>query len=73
MDKEKIIEVISDVKNKSNKDLFLAINELNDEFEKTKTLIIDLTRHLDSVESLFNEINDEIEKRIKKWVMWALE
>jgi hypothetical protein len=22
---------------------------------------------------LFNEINDEIEKRIKKWVMWALE
>ena len=73
MDKEKIIEVISDVKNKSNKDLFLAINELNDEFEKTKTLIIDLTRHLDSVEILFNEINDEIEKRIKKWVMWALE
>ena len=38
MDKEKIIEVISDVKNKSNKDLFLAINELNDEFEKTKKL-----------------------------------
>ena len=58
MDKEKIIEVISDVKNKSNKDLFLTINELNDEFEKTKTLIIDLTRHLDSVESMFNEIND---------------
>lgn len=66
MDKEKIIEVIGDVKNKSNKDLFLTINELNDEFEKTKTLIIDLTRHLDSVESMFNEINDEIEKRIKK-------
>ncbi len=73
MDKEKIIDVVNDVKNKSNKDLFLAINELNDEFEKTKTLIIDLTRHLDSVEALFNEINDEIEKRIKKWVMWALE
>jgi hypothetical protein len=66
MDKEKIIDVVNDVKNKSNKDLFLAINELNDEFEKTKTLIIDLTRHLDSVEVLFNEINDEIEKRIKK-------
>jgi hypothetical protein len=66
MDKEKIIDVVNDVKNKSNKDLFLAINELNDEFEKTKALIIDLTRHLDSVEALFNEINDEIEKRIKK-------
>ena len=73
MDKEKIIEIVNDVKNKSNKDLFVAINELNDEFEKTKTLIIDLTRHLDSVEGLFNEINDEIEKRIKKWVTWVLE
>lgn len=73
MDKEKIIEIVSDVKNKSNKDLFLAINELNDEFEKTKTLIIDLTRHLDTVEDLFNEINDEIENRIKKWVTWVPE
>lgn len=66
MDKEKIIEIVNDVKNKSNKDLFLAINELNDEFEKTKTLIVNLTRHLDTVEDLYNKINDEIEKRIKK-------
>jgi galactitol-specific phosphotransferase system IIB component len=66
MEKERILEIANDVKNKSNKDLFVAINELNEEFEKTKTLIVNLTRHLDSVENLYNEINDEIEKRIKK-------
>jgi predicted nucleic acid-binding Zn-ribbon protein len=66
MEKERILEIANDVINKSNKDLFIAVNELNEEFEKTKTLIINLTRHLDSVENLFNEINDEIEKRIKK-------
>lgn len=66
MDKEKILEIVNDVENKSNKDLFNVINELNDEFEKTKKLIIDLTRHLESVEQLYDKVNKEIEKRIKK-------
>ena len=67
MEKEKILEIANDVKNKSNKDLFIAVNDLNEEFEKTKTLIINLTRHLESVEDLYNKINVEIEQRVKKW------
>ena len=66
MEKEKIIEIINDVENKSNKDLFIAINELSEEFEKTKQLIIDLTRHMESVEFSYNKVNKEIEKRVKK-------
>ena len=66
MDKDKLLEITKDVKNKSNKDLFIVVNELYTEFEKTKQLIVDLTRHLDSVEELYNEVNLEIEKRIKK-------
>jgi galactitol-specific phosphotransferase system IIB component len=66
MEKEKILEIANDVKNKSNKDLFIAVNDLNEEFEKTKTLIINLTRHLESVEDLYNKINEEIEQRVKK-------
>lgn len=69
MDKERLIEIANDVKNKSNKDLFIAVNELYSEFEKTKQLIVDLTRHLESVETIYNEVNLEIEKRIKKWVI----
>jgi hemerythrin-like domain-containing protein len=66
MDKEKIIEIIKDVENKSNKDLFLVINELYTEHEKTKQIIIDLTRHLETVENLYNDVNNEIGKRVKK-------
>lgn len=66
MDLEKLITVVQDVENKSNKDLFDAQKVLTEEFEKTKDLIIDLTKHLDSVESLYDKINEEIGKRIKK-------
>ena len=51
MDKEKIMEITQDVENKSNRDLFLVENELFEEFQKTKELILDLTVHLDSVEN----------------------
>lgn len=65
MEKDKLIEIVTDVQNKSNKDLFSALTLLNDEFEKTKSLIVDLTRHLDLVEEHYNLINKEIEKRTK--------
>jgi hypothetical protein len=66
MDNEKLIEVAKDYQNKSNKDLFDAVNLLYEEYEKTKELIIDLTKHLETVEILYNNVNDEVGKRIKK-------
>jgi uncharacterized membrane protein YgaE (UPF0421/DUF939 family) len=65
MEKDKIIEIINDVENKSNKDLLEISNILEVEFDKTKELIIDLTRHLDTVEKLYNTVANEIEKRTK--------
>ena len=66
MDKEKILEIANDVENKSNKDLFAVEQELYDEFEKTRELILDLTDHLDSIENLYHKVNEELEKRSKK-------
>ena len=63
MESQKLIEIATDVENKSNKDLLIVADELNEEFEKTKELIIDLTRHLDGVEGLYNKVNKELEKR----------
>ena len=63
MESQKLIEIANDVENKSNKDLVVVADELTQEFEKTKELIVDLTRHLDGVESLYNKINKELEKR----------
>lgn len=65
MEKERLLEIAENVEEKSNKDLFLVVNELYEEFQNTKNLIIDLTRHLDSVEVLYNRVNKEIEKRIE--------
>jgi hypothetical protein len=66
MEIQKILDIVNDAENKSNKDLSLVVNELYTEFYKTKELIIDLTRHLDSVEELYNKANNELEKRMKK-------
>ena len=64
MEKEKIIEVVENVKDKSNKDLLESRDTLLVDFEKTKQLIIDLTRHLEAVEVSYEEINREIGKRV---------
>lgn len=65
MEKEKVIEIANDVKNQPNASLVEARNFLIDEFEKTKKLIIELTRHMEGVEELYNKVNDEIGKRIR--------
>lgn len=65
MEKEVLLEIVNDAENKSNKNLFEASEILMDEFEKTKSLIIELTRHMDGIEVMYNKVNDEIKKRVK--------
>ncbi len=59
------MEIVQNVKNKPNKDLLESRDLLNAEFNKTKDLIISLTRHLESVQSSYDIINKEIGKRTK--------
>jgi hypothetical protein len=66
MEKEKIIEVINNVEDKSNRDLFEVINILYDEHEKTKKLIFDLSKHLDGIEESYKKVEKEVNKRVKK-------
>lgn len=63
MDNEKIYEIVNDVTNKSNKDLLDTTQFLSDEFEKTKELIINLTKHMDSIEDMYNILLNELQKR----------
>jgi argininosuccinate lyase len=66
MEKEKLLKIVKNVNDTPNKDLLEAANDLYTEFEKTKQLIIDLTRHLDSVEVSYNKVNNELKNRQKK-------
>jgi hypothetical protein len=63
MKKEKIIDIIQNVENSSNKDLFSCLDALNEEYENTKSIIIELTTHMDKLESLYETVNKEIQKR----------
>lgn len=65
MDKNKILEIVSDPKNKSNNDLFESKKLLIDEFDKSKQLIIELTYHIEALEEYYHIINNEINKRKK--------
>jgi hypothetical protein len=64
MEKDKLIEIVENVKDKSNKDLIESMDLLMNEFYKTKELIVDLTKHLEAVEYCYEAINREIGKRI---------
>jgi hypothetical protein len=61
---EEVLEILKDYKNSSNKDLEKTMDFLNEDFEKTKDLIIKLTYHLDNTEISYNKVFDEYNKRM---------
>jgi hypothetical protein len=63
--KEDLLEIIRDYKNRPSKDLEKVLNYLNEDFEITKKGIIDLTKHLDKIEVLYNTIHKEYVSRNK--------
>lgn len=65
MEQEKLLEILKDYKNSSNKELIGALDFLFEDFNKTKDLIIKLTTHLDSTEITYNKLLEEINKRVK--------
>jgi len=55
---------LKDYKEKPNQDLIEKLFKLKNEFDKTKSLIVNLSYHLDNVEKTYNEINEEMKKRL---------
>ena len=51
------------VKESSNSELAYALDFLNSDFEQTKTAIIKLTKHIDTVELVYNKVLKELESR----------
>jgi hypothetical protein len=63
--KENLLETIKDYKNRPNKDLEKVLELLNEDFEITKKNLIDLSKHLDKIELLYNTIYKEYVSRNK--------
>lgn len=64
MEPKQVIEILSDYKNSSNKDLMEVMDFLQTDFQKTKDLIVKLTKHLDVTEQSYNKVFDEYKKRL---------
>lgn len=60
---DKIKEIIMDYKNRSNNDLVFALDFLNEDFNNTKNIILELTNHLDEVEIHYNKLSEEYKIR----------
>lgn len=62
---EKVLSIIKDYKNSSNKDLALAMDHLQEDFEFTKNMVLKGTEQIDKIEITYNMILKEYQKRIK--------
>lgn len=66
MNEEKIKQILVEIKSSPNKDLTSAMDFLQEDFEKTKNLIVKLTYHLDSTEKAYTALYEEYKSRVKK-------
>jgi hypothetical protein len=62
----KIMEIIKDYKSLPNKDLEYGLKQISEDFEETKSLLVKLTHHLDSLEKSYNDILEEYKLRNSK-------
>lgn len=60
---EQVNEIIQNIDSKSNSDLTKVMDFLRDDFDETKDMIIDLTKHLDNIERMYDLIHKEFKRR----------
>ncbi|MDB0072670.1 hypothetical protein OAA60_00215 [Porticoccaceae bacterium] len=60
---EKIVNIIKDYKSSSNSELTFVMDFIQEDFKKTKESLFKLTDHLDKLESTYNLILTEYQKR----------
>lgn len=64
-DSSKALDIISDYKNKSNKDLIFVMDFIKKDFDLTKESVLKLTNHLDKLEKTYDMVLKEYNNRIK--------
>tara|TARA_R110002020_G_scaffold266078_1_gene480904 strand:- start:714 stop:902 length:189 start_codon:yes stop_codon:yes gene_type:complete len=56
-------EFFKEYKQKPNTELINVLNTLKEEFDKTKSLLINLSLHIEDIEKKFNLVDKELTKR----------
>jgi hypothetical protein len=59
-----ILEIIKEYKERSNKDLKLAMDFIQEDFKLTKENLLKLSNHLDKLENTYNLLHKEYTDRL---------
>jgi hypothetical protein len=54
--RDRVNNIVKEISDSTNNELLFALNFLNEDYEKTKDMIINLTKHLDSIEIVYNKV-----------------
>ena len=65
IESNEILQIIKEHKDRSNKDLKLAMDFIQEDFNMTKESLIKLTHHLDKLENTYNILHKEYTNRNK--------
>jgi hypothetical protein len=63
IESNKIVEIVKDHKSKTNKELSLAMDFIQKDFELTKETVLKLVNHLDKLENSYNTLLKEYQSR----------
>jgi predicted RND superfamily exporter protein len=60
---EELTTIVKEVHDRPNSDLIKAMDFLREDFDQTKETIVQLTHHLDSIETMYDLIHKEFKNR----------
>jgi predicted RND superfamily exporter protein len=60
---EELTTIVKEVNDRPNSDLIKAMDFLREDFDQTKETIVQLTHHLDSIETMYDLIHKEFKNR----------
>ena len=64
-ERDKINNIVNNLNDSSNSEIIYALDYLNVDFEQTKEAIVRMTKHLDTVEVVYDKLLKELENRTK--------
>jgi len=60
---EELTTIVKEVNDRPNSDLIKAMDFLREDFDQTKETIVQLTHHLDNIETMYDIIHKEFRNR----------
>jgi hypothetical protein len=61
---EQVTQIIQEIDSRPNSDLTKVMDFLREDFDETKDMIINLTKHLDNIETMYDLVHNEYKKRV---------